>query len=859
MHRSAVPGLKLPEPSQEGPRTGDGAGILASTLQDVRFALRTLGKSWGFTSTAILILALGIGANTAIFQLLDAVRLRSLPVAHPQQLATVEIKGGNHSFGIRHNEALLTYPQWDEIRRHQEAFSDIFAWGTLGTLGLGEGAHRKRARELWLSSQAFSTLGVAPFRGRLFEEEEDERANCGTPGVVLSYAFWQNEFGGLNSAIGSKLVIQDIPTEVIGVAPPSFFGLEIGRQFDFALPLCALPTYVSPRINFPARRDFFWLGVIGRLKPDYSLEQASSQLSSISPGIMEATLSPSYSASALADYRKFRLAAYPGGTGLSSLRRTYDAPLRLLLGTTGLVLLIACANLANLTLARASTREREMAVRLAVGASRWRLIRELLSESLVLAAAGGILGIALAAVFSRSLVRFLSTETDVIRLDLSMDWRLLAFTGTVCILTCVIFGLVPALRSSRTEPGVALKGGSRGTTAGRERFSFQRSLIVSQIAVSVVLLVGALLFVRSFWNLMAVDPGFREKDILIARIGLQGVQLSAEASPTFVQNLLDHVRTIRQVESAATSTHIPLFPGLFWNLGVRVNAAEGSSKFTWVSPSYFRTMDIPLLAGRDFDDRDTRTSPPVAVVNEAFVQRFLGGVDALGKVFRSNEEPNYPEATYQIVGVIRDTKYEELRDPTPPMVFVPASQFPARAKDYFLFIIIRSSSAASALIPAIREKLSEVNPEISVDFQIFQTQIQNGLARERMMALLSAFFGALAALLAMIGLYGVISYIVAMRKNEIGIRMALGASRQTIIGVILRQTAFLLATGVTLGVVLALAATRGAASLLFGLQPNDPLALISAAGFLIVVALVASYVPAWRASRLDPSIALRYE
>jgi predicted permease len=837
---------------------GVGARIFASTLQDVRFALRTLGKSWGFTSIAILILGLGIGANSAIFQLVDAVRLRTLPVVSPQQLATVEINGGNRSFGIRHNEALLTYPQWDEIRRHQDAFSSIFAWGTLGTLGIGEGTHRKRVRELWMSGQAFPSLGLVPFRGRFFEED-DGQANCGAPGVVLSYGYWQSEFGGLNSAIGSKLIIQDIPTEVIGVTPPNFFGLEIGRHFDFALPLCALPTYVSPSIKFPARRDFFWLGVMGRLKPGRSLEQASSQLSSISPGIMEATLPPGYSASALAEYRKFRLAAYPGGNGLSSLRRIYDAPLRLLLGTTGLVLLIACANLANLTLARASTREREMAVRLAVGASRWRLIRELLSESLVLAVAGGIFGIALAAVLSRSLVRFLSTETNVIQLDLSLDWRLLAFTATVCISTCVIFGLVPALRCSRTEPGVALKGGSRGTTAGRERFAFQRSLIVSQIAVSVVLLVGALLFVRSFLNLLAVDPGFREKDILVARIGLQGVEVSAEASPTFVKNLLDHVKTIRQVEAAATSTHIPLFPGLFWNLGVRVNGVEGLSKFTWVSPSYFQTMDISMRAGRDFNDNDTRTSPHVAVVNEAFVRRFLGDADPLGKVFRSNEEPNYPEATYQIVGMIRDTKYEELREATPPMVFAPASQFPARAKDYYLFIIVRSASPVSALIPAIREQLSEVNPEISVDFQAFETQIQNGLTRERMMALLSAFFGALAALLAMIGLYGVISYIVAMRKNEIGIRMALGASRQKIIGVILRQTMFLLGAGVAVGLLLALAASRGAASLLFGLQPNDPLALISAAGFLIIVALVASYVPAWRASRVDPSIALRYE
>jgi predicted permease len=374
-----------------------------------------------------------------------------------------------------------------------------------------------------------------------------------------------------------------------------------------------------------------------------------------------------------------------------------------------------------------------------------------------------------------------------------------------------------------------------------------------------VLLVGAMLFVRSFRNLMAVDPGFREKDIVIASLDLHKVDLSVETSPAFVRNLLTHVKSIARVESAATSTHVPLYPGFFWNLGVRVYGSEGSAKFTWVSPGYFQTMEIPLLAGRDFDDRDTAKSPLVAIVNEAFVRGFLGGVSAVGKIFRTNEQPKYPQATYQIVGVIRDTKYEELREGTPPMVFIPADQFPARAKDLWLFIFLRSSSPVSALIPAVRAKLSEVNPEISADFHVFQTHIQDSLARERMMALLSGFFGVLAALLAMVGLYGVISYIVATRKNEIGIRMALGASRRTIIRVILRQTMYMLALGVSLGVVLALAASRGAASLLFGLQPNDPLALGSAAGLLVIIALVASYVPAWRASRVDPSIALRYE
>lgn len=833
----------------------------ASTLQDVRFALRTLRKAWAFTATAVLTLALGIGANTAIFQLLDAVRLRTLPVVNPRELARLEIKGGNRSFGIRShgNDALLTYAQWEEVRRHQQDFSEVFAWGVFGSLSVGEGNRLRRASEVWVSGEMFSTLGVLPIRGRLFTAEDD-RPNCGAPGVVISYGFWQREFAGQDSAIGSKLVLQGVLTPVIGITPPSFFGLEIGKRFDFVLPFCALPTYSSALpADLLTRRDYFWVRVMGRLKPGHTLEQASWQLTSMSPGLMEATLPSGYGTSALDDYRKFRLAAYPGANGVSWLRQTYNAPIAFLLGTTGLVLLIACANLANLTLARASTREQEMAVRLALGASRWRLIRELLSESLLLATTGAILGVALAAVLSRTLLRFLSTENEIIQLDLNMDWRVLAFTATVAMLTCVVFGVVPAIRASRTEPGRALKAGIRGTIGSRERFSFQRVLIVSQIAVSLVLLVGALLFVRSFWNLMTIDPGFREKDILIASLRLQKLELSIEDSPPFIRNLLAQVRTIPQIESAATSTHIPLYPGFFWNLQIRIEGSEAPCRFTWVSPGYLQTMDIPLLAGRDFEDRDTAKSPRVAIVNQAFVRKFLGDAGPLGKIIRTSAELKYPEAAYEIVGLMKDTKYEDLREPTPPMAFVPADQFPARAKDVLLSIFVRSSSPPSALIPALQEKFNQINPEMSVQFHVFQAQIQNGLQRERLMAALSGFFGALAALLALVGLYGVISYIIAMRKNEIGIRMALGASRHSIVVDILRQTTLLLALGVGLGALLALAVTRGAASLLFGLQPHDPLTLIGAAAFLALIALVASYVPARRASRVDPMNALRYE
>ena len=828
-----------------------------STAQDFRFALRTLRKRPGFTAIVILTLALGMGANTAIFQLLDAVRLRTLPVPNPQALAAIQIRGGNRGFGVTtgDNETLLSYPLWEQIRSHQQVFSGVFAWATSSSATIGEGGQQRRGLGLWVSGEIFSTLGVLPLKGRVFSAEDDT-PGCGIPGVVISYPLWQSEFGGRDSAIGSKLAVQNRLTEVIGVTPPGFFGLEVGRHFDFAVPFCSLPSYF-PNAETLAKKDLFWVRVMGRLKPGVTVEQASSQLNGMSAGFIEATIPEGYNSTSLAIYRRYRLAAYPGANGISALRNTYDRPLRLLLGTTGLVLLIACANIANLLLARASTREREMAVRLALGASRWRLIRELLSEALVLATAGAVLGIALAEILSRSMVKFLSTEGDVVQLDLGIDWRLLVFTGTAALLTCVVFGLAPAIRSSRAEPGVVLKAGSRGSTGARERFSFQRLLVVSQIAVSLVLLVGALLFVRSFRNLVSVDPGFRKKDIVIAIADFRKFNLPSDRSRVLVRNLLTEIKTVPQVESAATSTHIPLYPGLFWNLGVHVEGAEGSSRFIWVSPGYFHIMQMPLLGGRDFDDRDTDKSPRVAIVNETFSRKYLGGKNPAGKTIRTNAEPGYPESEYEIVGVIKDTKYEELREPTPPMVFAPAEQFPATTTGTFLFV--RSSSPASALIAAVREKIAQNNPELTMEFHVFQTDIENGLTRERVMALLSGFFGALAALLAMIGLYGVISYIIALRRNEIGIRMALGASRQDVVRVILRQTLFLLALGVALGLTLALAATQGAGSLLFGLQPNDPLSLFGAAGFLVVVALVASYVPARRASRLEPMKALRYE
>jgi putative ABC transport system permease protein len=815
--------------------------------------MRSLRKSSGFAITAILTLALGIGVNASIFQLMDAVRLRSLPVADPERLASVEIRGGVHDF-IPARPADLTYPLWEQVRDHQQAFSTIFAWRT-NHVRIGQGIDERKADALWFTGEGFNTLGISPVKGRFFSPEED-KPGCGMPGAVISYAFWQSYFGGQDSAIGSTILIERKPTRVLGVTPAGFLGLEIGRTFDFALPLCSTPAYHDD-LPFFTRPDYFFLTVVGRLKFDWTLARASAQLESVSPGIIAATLPTGYSNAFLDIYKRYQLAAYPAGHGISSLD-TYDSSLWLLLGITTLVLLIACANLANLMLVRGNSRQREIAVRLALGASRWRLIRQSLAEGLILAISGGILGTLLAAAFSRVIVWFISSTRAAVKLDLSLDWRVFVFTTILALLTCAIFDLWPAIRSSQTNPGLALKSGSRGTTQGRERFSFQQTLVIAQIAVSMVLLVGALLFVRSFRNLVTYNPGFREDGIVLARINLSHRKLTnLDAYDGAVRELLAQFRANPGVDSVATTTHIPL-DGSTWQLGVRGNNREGSSKFTWISPGYFATMNIPLLAGRQFSDQlDSRNSPRVLIVNQTFAHTFFGDDNPIGKTVRTIAEPGYPADEFQIVGVVKDTKYGSLRDPTPPESFGPSPQFPPGQTATMVFI--HTSVPPERVIPVLRESVQQHDPEMDYELVVYQNTVEDTLSQERLMAILSGSFGALAALLTMVGLYGVISYITSMRRNEIGIRMALGADRSNVLGLISTQTLRMLGAGVLLGILISLAATRGASSLLFGLHPNDPLSIIYAAAVLVVVALLAGYIPARRASLINPSSALRDE
>ena len=835
---------------------------IENLLQDVRYGLHQLRCNPGFAAVALLSLALGIGANTAIFQLLDAVRLRMLPVENPQQLAEVHLTNRRGRMGSFFNwHAMLTYAIWEQLRANHEPFSGVVAWAP-DDLNLAPRGEVHLVRGLWVSGDFFSVLGVQPLLGRMFTEADDQRGCGASAGAVVSYSFWQRELGGDAAAIGRKLTVDYHPVRVLGVTPANFFGLEVGHSFDVALPICSQPT-LGGEDNYLDTKFDWWLTVMGRLKPGWTLEKATAYLGSISSGIFEATLPPGYDAEHAKKYLAFKLAAYPAGSGISSLRESSSGALVLLLSITGLVLLIACANLANLMLARASAREREIAMRLALGAIRGRLIRQLLAESLLLAVAGAGTGLLLARALARLLTSFLSTQGDEVFLNLNPDWRVFAFTAAVATLATVLFGLVPALRATRVAPGEAMKAGGRGLTSDRQRFGIRRGLVVSQVAFSLVLLVGALLFTRSLRNLLTVDLGFQRTGILVTDLDFTQLHLAARHL-TFKQELLERIRSTPGVDSAADAAIVPL-SGSSSNRTVWMDGSDPSQAkspwFNWVSPEYFKTMGSPLLAGRDFNDHDTPNSPKVAIVNEAFVRQFAAGANPLGKRIWQKAELGEPQVVYEIVGLVANTKYQDLREDYPPLIYVPMSQLDdcrGGCVDSDT-ILIRSSAPFTGLTPRVKQTIAQLNPDITIRFRTMQGMIHDELVGERLIATLSGFFGVVAALLAVVGLYGVMSYMVVRRRNEIGIRMTLGASRGEITGMIIREAAILLAVGLGAGVLLALAGGRAASSMLFGLKPYDPATLAIAAALLALVALGASYVPARRATTVDPMVALRYE
>ena len=829
-------------------------------LNDLSFGIRMLFKNPAFTVVAVLSLALGIGANTAIFQLLNAVRMKTLPIRDAAEVAQIRLR--EHDVELtRGNKAMMRYgpitnPLWERMRDQQQGFSSIAAWG-IGGFNLAQGGEVRPARGLWVSGNFFNVLGVNPALGRTFNEADDQRG-CNAPGVVISHGFWQSEFGGASDVVGRKLTLSDQQLEIVGVTPPSFFGLEVGKSFDVAVPICADPIFLGANTRLTSGISW-WLMPIGRLKPGWTVEQASAQLDSISTPLFKETLPSNYPAVSVNDYLNSKLEVVSGSSGYSILRQTYEQPLLVLLIIAGLVLLITCANLANLLLARGSTREREMAVRQAVGASRLRILRQLLIENVLLAAIGTAIGAALAQPLTQLLVASIGTTNNIVFLDVSPDFRVLAFAAGVTFLTVLFFGLAPAVRATRISPGSAMKAAGRGLTAGRERFSLRRALVVFQVAVSVVLVAGAFFFARSLNKLLTLDAGFNQNNLLISSIGFNRLKIEPEQRLAFRAQLLERIQTTPGVEDVAEMDTYPLTGGgrgnNVWLEGKTAESQVGCS-FNRVGVDYLKTLQIPLVAGRSFATTDSINAPPVAIISQNLAQK-LNDSNLVGKRLIVEATPGDPETFYEIVGIARDAKFEDLREEDLPVVYLASTQdkYPSLGRRY----LVRSNLPPAALSASIKNNLMQFNPGLDVNFHVYRTMVQESLLRERLMAQLSGFFGVLALVLASIGLYGLLSYAVASRTNEIGIRMALGARTRDVVSLILKESVVLVLIGVGVGVPVVLYVVRFAQSLLFNLSPTDPISLVGAGLVLLFVAVFAAYLPARRATKVDPLVALRYE
>lgn len=676
---------------------------------------------------------------------------------------------------------------------------------------------------------------------------------------MIGYSFWRSEFAE-DPAITSRSVRLDgrlFP--IVGVTAPEFFGVEIGHKFDVAVPLCSDPMFWLPGKGHIPSRTAWWLSIMGRLKPGWTIDRANAQIQAISPIVMRASLPEEYRADDAKKFLANKLIVTSGATGVSQLRRPYQEPLWILLATTGLVLLIACANLANLLLARASVREREIAIRQAIGASRSRLVLQLLSESMLLAVLGAALGVGLAALLSRALVAFLTTEQNHMFVGLAMDWRVLGFTAGTAILTCVLFGLVPALRATRVAPASVIRSSGRGLTAGREKFSLRRILVVAQVAMSIVLLAGALLFVRSLQNLLSIDPGFRPEGIVSVAVDYRSAHFPKEGMTEVRHETLEK---LLQRTGAISASQVDMTPvgGGGWDQNAWEPGFGGPRldvMFNRSGPGYFRTMGTNFIAGRDFDDHDNLSSPRVAIVNEQFARQIFQGKNPIGRTFRREEFGNTPDSQFIVVGLVRNTKYYELREDFRPIAYVPEDQNEDAGMG--ATFVLRTNAPLGEFYHNAEAAVAEVHPGLGTDFTVLTTRINQTLIRDRLMAALAGAFGLLAGVLAVLGLYGVIAYMVARRRNEIGVRIALGATRARVIGLVLREATLLLAAGLIAGIGLAVWAGQAAASLVYGIKPGDPLTLGSAVALLVVVALIASYAPARHASRLQPMDALREE
>jgi putative ABC transport system permease protein len=842
------------EQLKEEIRDASGVNLIETLFQDIRYGLRFLRRTPVISCVAVLSLALGIGANTAIFSLIDNVMLRMLPVQRPAELVQVlklaPSRGGAADSGF-------TNPLWEQVRDHQDVFSNALAWSQ-GQFDLAQGGAVQNVQGIFVSGKYFEVLGVRTTAGRLFTAADDQR---GCPALaVLSYGFWKDHFGGADSAIGSTLSLNNQRFQVIGVSSLGFYGVEVGSKFDVAIPICAAAIFDGKESRLD-RRSWWWLSIIGRVKPGISHDQLKARLAVLSPQVFGGAV-PDWSPADQQNFRQRVLLSVPAATGTSYLRTQFKRPLDILMGVVGLVLLIACANIASLMLARASARHKEIAVRKALGASRARLIRQLLTECLLLSTAGAGLGILFARWGTLLLVGFISTGDNQVFLDLSFDWRILTFTAAVAIFTGLLFGALPAFRSTRVSLTSAMKGSQAADAERRAKFRPGKWIVASQVALSLVLLVASGLFLRSLVKLVTLDAGFDRNNVLLVHANLHSAKVPLEKQSALFDEVEKRLRALPGVVSASRSVMTPV-SNYVWNNELQVdtpNPPTGDAAlafFNFVSPGYFGTLRTPLLAGRSFTYGDTETAPLVAVVNETLARKFFPNGDALGKYFRVRPEPGNTAPPIQVVGLIKDAKYESLREEAHATAYFPIAQITEHAEEQVFEL--RTAARPSAMIAAVQGAVASVSKTIPLDFSTLAQQVDDSLVQERLLATLSTFFGALALVLAMIGLYGALSYLVTQRQREFGIRMALGAPQDSILRLVMRDVIVVLAGGLAAGACISFLVVGVLQKMLFGLAARDTMTLLACIGVLSAVAFFAAYLPARRATRIDPMVALRYE
>ncbi len=831
-------------------------------MQDLRLAVRSLLATPLVTVVAVLSLALGIGANTSIFSLIDVLLVRPLPVAAPERLAVMsDTRGTERGFTEQ-----WMYPVWEEFRAHAQPFDSMCAWWGERLNLAPQGGEEQSVDALWVSGDYFATLGVPTLLGRTIGAADD--AGGAQPVAVISYDFWQRHFAGAANAIGSSLTVEHLPFAVVGVAPPGFFGAEVGRTFDIAVPLHAEAQVRGTDSRFFNRdRPFSALTVLGRLKPGQSPATATAMLRGIQPQVRAAAMPPSYPPMFKSEFLKDPFVVLPAGTGISRLRR-YEQPLLIIFGIVVLVLLIACANIANLQLARGIARRQELAVRIALGASRWQLVRAWVVESLLVSASGALAGLIFARSSSYLIVSRLSTALNHVYVDLRLDWRVWAFTLIATGVTTTLFGVLPAIHATRVAPGDALKEQGRASVRA-DSVRLSNGLVVAQVAVSVVIVFAAGLFVRTFQKLANVPLGFDSGRVLLMNVKVPRSQKTPADKIAFVTRLARDVSGLPGVASAGASAVAPGGGiGLVTIVHVPGSSTSGdlgiarlgprNAYVNFVTPGWFATYGTPITAGRDFTDSETRDSPGVIIVNEAFVNKFLADRNPIGAtVVFEQGRTTLVEKT--VIGVVPNLVYNSQRNADEAAQYAPMSQMDLGLPPFSDGVVsVRAASGSPMLlVRSIAARLATADVDLVFGFRLLTDQVDASVTQERLVAMLSGFLGVLAVVLAGLGLYGITGYGVARRRVEIAIRMALGSTSADVSRAVLVRAVSLVGMGIAVGVVASFWASKFVGTLLFGLDARDPQTLLGTVGILVAVAVVASWVPASRAAHIDPADVLR--